>query len=84
MINFDIIISDLEFLQDGSPQMVTLLPTGNYFGTGLTDDATGCDYLPCATLDTSPLIQGVQGLTTNFNWQTSCDHLKDACGVQQA
>lgn len=84
LINFDIIISDLEFLQDGSPQMVTLLPTGNYFGTGLTDDATGCDYLPCATLDTSPLIQGVQGLTTNFNWQTSCDHLKDACGVQQA
>jgi len=84
LINFDIIISDLEFLQDGSPQTVTLLPTGNYFGTGLTDDATGCDYLPCATLDTSPIIQGVQGLTTNFNWQTSCDHLNDACGVQQA
>lgn len=84
VINFDILISDVEFLQDGTPQTVTLLPTGNYFGTGLTDDASGCDYLPCATLDTPPLIQGVQGLTTNFNWQTSCDHLKDACGVQQA
>lgn len=84
LINFDIEVSDLEFLQDGTPQTVTLTPTGNYFGTGLVDPASGCDYLPCATLDTPPLIQGVQGVTTNFNWQTSCDHLLDACGIQQA
>ena len=83
LINFDIAISDVEVLQDGTPQTVTLMPTGNYFGTGLIDDASGCDYLPCATVDTPPLIQGVQGLTTNFNWQTSCDHLLDACGIQQ-
>ncbi|MBK9193282.1 MAG: hypothetical protein IPM77_18310 [Crocinitomicaceae bacterium] len=35
-------------------------------------------------LSTAPIIQGVQGLTTTFNWQTSCDHLLDANGVQQA
>jgi len=83
LVNFDIIISDLELLQDGTPQLVTLSPTGNYFGTNLTDPNNGCDYTPCATLDQAPIIQGVQGLSTNFNWQTSCDHLLDADGVQQ-
>lgn len=83
LINFDIEIIDEEFLQDGTPQTVTLIPTGSYFGTGLTDDGSGCDYLPCATLDEPPIISGEQGLTVNFNWQTSCDHLLDACGVQR-
>lgn len=84
LINFDIIISDLELLQDGTPQTVILTPTGNYFGTNLTDPNSGCDYTPCATLDQPPIIQGVQGLTTQFNWQTTCDHLLDANGVQQS
>lgn len=84
LINFDIDVTDIEFLQDGTPQTVTLIPSGNYFGTGLTDPDSGCDYLPCATVDTPPLIQGEQGVTTNFNWQTSCDHLLDACGNPQA
>lgn len=83
LINFDIIISDIELLQNGAPQTVTLYPSGNYFGTNFTDASSGCDYTPCATLSTAPLITGVQGLTTNFNWQTSCDHLLDANGIQQ-
>ena len=84
LINFDIIIEDLELLQDGTPQTVTLNPTGNYFGTNLIDPMNGCDYTPCATLDQAPIISGVQGVTAVFNWQTSCDHLLDANGVQQA
>jgi len=83
LINFNIVISDLELLQNGAAQTVTLDPTGNYFGNNLTDPNAGCDYTPCATLDMPPLIQGVQGLTTNFNWQTNCNHLLDATGVQQ-
>lgn len=83
LISFDIEIEDLEVLQDGTPQTVTLIPTGNYFGSGLVDDGSGCDYTPCATLDTPPLIQGEQGVTTRFEWQTACDHLLDACGTQQ-
>jgi hypothetical protein len=83
LINFDIDITDPELLQDGTPQLVTLRPSGNYFGTGFTDANSGCDYTPCATLSTAPVIQGVQGVTTNFNWQTSCDHLLDATGIQQ-
>ena len=83
LINFDIIISDTEFLQDGTPQTITLTPSGNYFGTNLTDPNSGCEYGPCATLDQPPIIAGVQGVMTTFNWQTSCDHLLDADGVQQ-
>ncbi|UKN01808.1 gliding motility-associated C-terminal domain-containing protein [Paracrocinitomix mangrovi] len=83
LINFDIIINDLEFLQDGTPQTVILDPSGNYFGTNLTNPNSGCDYTPCATLDQPPIITGVQGLTTTFNWQTSCDHLLDSDGNQQ-
>ena len=58
-------------------------PSGNAFGTNLTDPNGGCDILPCATMDQGPIILGVQGVNTHFNWQTDCDHLKDANGVQQ-
>lgn len=84
LVNFNIVISDPEVLQDGTAQNVILNPSGNYFGTNFTDPNSGCDYTPCATLSTAPIIQGIQGLTTNFNWQTSCDHLLDANGIQQA
>ncbi len=84
LINFDIVIEDLEFLQDGSPQTVTMEPSGDYFGTGFTNPAAGCDYTPCATLSTGPIFSGVQGLTRNFNWQTACNHLLDVTGEQQS
>jgi hypothetical protein len=83
LIDFDIIISDNELLQDGTPQTVTLTPSGNYFGTNLTDPTSGCDILPCATLDLPPIISGVQGVNTHFNWQTDCNHLSDVNGNQQ-
>lgn len=84
LINFTIAIDDPELLQNGTPQNVVLNPSGNYFGTNFTDPNSGCDYVPCATLSTAPIIQGIQGVTTNFSWQTSCHHLLDANGVQQA
>jgi len=83
LINFDIIVQDNEFLQDGTPQTITLSPSGNYFGTNLTNPSAGCDILPCATLNQPPIISGIQGVTTTFNWQTDCAHLVDANGVQQ-
>jgi len=83
MIDFDIIINDNQLLQDGTPQTVTLTPSGNYFGTNLTDPNSGCDILPCATLNLPPIISGVQGVNTHFNWQTDCNHLVGANGVQE-
>ncbi|MGV6862180.1 MAG: T9SS type B sorting domain-containing protein [Putridiphycobacter sp.] len=83
VIDFDIIIQDNELLQDGTPQTVTLTPSGNAFGANFTDANNGCGTIPCATLDQSPIISGIQGLTTHFHWETSCDHLLDANGIQQ-
>lgn len=83
VIDFDILIQDNELLQDGTPQTVTLVPSGNAFGANFIDPTSGCGTTPCATLDQSPTISGVQGLSTHFHWETSCNHLLDANGVQQ-
>ncbi len=78
-ITFNLSASDLELLQDGSPQSNLLSASGLMFGNNLTS-TTGCAITPCATLNTSPIITGVQGVSTTFNWQSSCDHLVDANG----
>lgn len=82
-ISFNISSNDPELLQDGSPQSNFLSASGLLFGTDFTNAGTGCDVLPCATLNTTPLISGIQGVNTIFNWQTSCDHLIDASGNAQ-
>jgi len=79
LVNFDLISTDMEVLQDGSPQQNVLSASGPMFGTGFSS-TSGCATAPCATLSPPPLITGVQGSNTNFNWQTSCDHLIGADG----
>lgn len=74
LVNFNLSSTDVELLQDGSPQSNHLSASGLMFGTNLTS-TTGCGTTPCATLDATPLITMPQGVTTTFNWQTSCDHL---------
>lgn len=81
-ITFDIQSSDPENLQDGSPQSNFITASGLPFGTNFTNNAAGCDVGPCATLDATPPITGVQGASTTFSWQTSCDHLLDRNGNQ--
>ena len=73
-VDFDLIATDVELLQDGSPQHNILSASGPMFGTAFSS-TTGCAVAPCATLTPPPLITGIQGVTTNFNWQTTCDHL---------
>ncbi len=79
LVNFNLVSTDLELLQDGSPQSNILSASGPMFGTNFTS-TTGCDIAPCATLNATPLITGIQGVSTTFNWQTTCDHLVDASG----
>lgn len=80
LINFNLSSIDIEVLQDGIPQDNILSASGLMFGTNYTS-STGCEISPCATLDTSPLITMSQGVSTNFNWQTSCDHLVTQNGI---
>lgn len=80
LINFNLNSTDIELLQDGSPQSNLLSASGPMFGTSFTNSASGCAVSPCATLNTTPIISGIQGVNTTFNWQTSCDHLLGADG----
>ena len=79
LVNFTLTATDAEFLQDGTPQSNYLIASGSQFGTNFTS-TSGCDVAPCATLNQTPVITGVQGVSTNFSWQTDCAHLIDAYG----
>ncbi len=79
LVNFTLSTTDVELLQDGSPQHNSLIATGPMFGTNFISNL-GCSTPPCATLNATPVISGIQGVGTQFSWQTSCDHLLDANG----
>lgn len=81
LVTFDFIASDLEVLQDGSVQNNTLTPSGPMFGANFNDPNTGCDVTPCATLNQPIPFTDAQGVQTTFNWQTSCEHIKNSEGV---
>jgi hypothetical protein len=82
-VNFDIITTDNENLQDGSPQSNTITTTGLMYGTNFTNAGGGCSITPCATLDNTPPIINNNGSTVQFDWQTSCDHLIGTSGEVQ-
>ncbi len=79
LVNFNLASTDVELLQDGTAQNNILLASGLMFGTNFTS-TTGCLNAPCATLDQTPLITMSQGVSTNFNWQTDCNHLVTSTG----
>ncbi len=79
LVTFNLQSTDVELLQNGSPQQNSILASSIIFGTNTTS-ALGCDTPPCATLSAPPPVTGVQGASVNFNWQTDCDHLIDGAG----
>ena len=79
LVTFNLSSTDVELLQDGSPQNNILSATGLLFGTNYTSTA-GCTIAPCATLNATPLITMSQGVNTDFSWQTTCDHLVNPSG----
>ena len=79
LINFDILATDLDLLQNGASQNVIITASGPMFGAGYTA-TTGCDIEPCATLNDLPPIQAPESATANFSWQTTCDHLINQFG----
>jgi gliding motility-associated-like protein len=80
VVNFNLIAADNENLQDGSPQSNFMTITGLEVGPNATL-SSGCAIGPCATLDALPPIAMSQGVSTTFNWQTTCDHLVDPSGT---
>lgn len=82
LVNFNLASTDIEILQDGTPQSNMLTASGLMFGTNYTDPGTGCNIAPCATLNATPLIVAPQGVSTTFNWQTTCDHVVTPYGAE--
>ncbi|MFZ5554846.1 MAG: gliding motility-associated C-terminal domain-containing protein [Bacteroidota bacterium] len=75
LINFTISSNDNDTLQDGSPQSNTVEAQGNQFGAGFSNPAAGCLNAPCAVLNPVSPATNVQGVSTDFNWQSDCAHL---------
>ncbi len=82
LVNFNLISTDLENLQDGTPQSNTILPTGLLFGPNPSINA-GCLTSPCPTVSPSSPLTGINGATMSFNWQTDCAHLLDLSGNEK-
>jgi gliding motility-associated-like protein len=79
LVSFTIQSTDVENLQNGAPQTNTLTTSGWLYGTNFTSNS-GCQITDCATLNASPAINGIQGVSANFSWQTDCAHLIDGLG----
>ena len=80
LVDFSLMASDFGLLHDGSPQTLSLTASGPMFGAGFTS-TSGCDITPCATLNGGIPISGVQQVSVDFSWQTTCDHLVNQYGV---
>lgn len=75
VVNFQLCATDLDLLANGNPQTVTITASGNQFGAGFTNTAAGCLNPPCATLTPPPPTSSPVTACTDFNWQTSCNHI---------
>jgi gliding motility-associated-like protein len=73
-VSFTINSSDVELLQNGDFQ------TNIVSSFGAISGSSNCLIAPCATISPLPAIQTIQGASTDFNWQTTCDHLKNQYG----
>jgi gliding motility-associated-like protein len=73
-VTFTLTVADTGLLPSGNPQTVIIDATGSQFGAGFTSTGSGCLNPPCATLSPAPSFSGLGGLSTIFNWVTSCDH----------
>ncbi len=81
-VSFTISATDND-MNGGVPQTIELTASGVQFGTGYSNANAGCLNTPCATLsNVVPPFSGTGTVSTNFNWQTTCDHVNilDDCG----
>lgn len=68
---------------NGLPQNIELTAVGQQFASDFSNPSGNCSNTPCATLsNVTPPSSAVGSISTEFNWQTSCDHvgIYDNCG----
>lgn len=84
LVSFTINGNDNDVLMNGTtPQTLTITATGTQFGAGFTNTAAGCLNPPCATLTPPAPVSALTNVSTNFSWQTGCNHISSnaACSV---
>ncbi|MEP7169316.1 MAG: T9SS type A sorting domain-containing protein [Bacteroidota bacterium] len=74
-VDFDFDAVDFDIWPPANAQILTLHASGQEFGAGFTNAATGCIIPPCATLFPPPPAIGPALLSTAFHWNTTTDHL---------
>jgi gliding motility-associated-like protein len=74
LVQFNIGAVDNDLLPTFTPQSVVINAAGGQFGANFNDPNSGCDNLPCATLNPAPPASNLINNSTTFNWQTSCEH----------
>lgn len=75
-VSFNLTANDFEMMPGGTiPQTITLTASGGQFGYGFTNPNAGCAFPPCATLTPPPPMSAQFAISSDFNWQTNCDHL---------
>ena len=82
LVNFSITGTDNDIV-NGNAQTLEFTAAGSQFGANFTNANSGCLNPPCATLsNVTPPSTNVGAISTEFNWQTTCDHIavQDACG----
>ncbi|MEI7595474.1 MAG: gliding motility-associated C-terminal domain-containing protein [Bacteroidota bacterium] len=83
LVTFSMASTDYDLLPNGNPQTLKLSASGLQFGASFTNSTAGCLNPPCATLNPPPPLNAMYGVSTNFNWQTTCAHVNTifGCGV---
>jgi len=73
----DININVFDTLRTDNPKndSIFFYASGFQFGANYTDSTSGCLNPPCATLGSNLPDTAVGQYSTNFRWQTSCDHI---------
>lgn len=79
VVNFNVVIDDDDQLSTGGQQTMTVTASGVQFGSNFSNPAAGCLNPPCATLNPPPIITGQNQVSTDFTWQTDCEHLARNC-----
>jgi gliding motility-associated-like protein len=77
-VSFALNTGDNGVLPNGNPQTISIGASGSQFGAGFSSTTTGCLNPPCATLTQPPPLSSPTSVSTNFNWQTTCDHISSA------
>jgi hypothetical protein len=80
LVSFNLTATDIDLLQDGTPQSLSLMASGPMFGSGF-NSTSGCDIEPCAQLNNTLPIISPQNVSANFSWQTDCNHLVNQYGI---